>query len=148
MSIVTNTINLAPFLTRLVCPPTFPTGGGCRNYYTYLFLYVRKEPKYSIPIQKRELPRVTNIKCKNKKPAALFQLLTSKVLIAPLRRIMDCIRYANRDLDWMIDCHLPWNMIKFERITREKSHSVVGWRLHHHHRKVDQEKYTAGNMNI
>ena len=39
----------------------------------------------------------------------------------------------------MIDCHQPWDMIDLERIMREQCPSVVGWRLHHNHRRVDQE---------
>ena len=40
----------------------------------------------------------------------------------------------------MFDCHDPMDKINLERIMRERSPSVVGWRLHHHHRIVDQEE--------
>ena len=40
----------------------------------------------------------------------------------------------------MFDYHEPMDMINLERIKRERSPSVVGWRLHHDHRIVDQEK--------
>ena len=50
------------------------------------------------------------------------------------------VRYYGTDKDRMFDCHVPMDMINLERIMRERSPSVVGWRLHHHHRIVDQEE--------
>ena len=51
-----------------------------------------------------------------------------------------CVRYAGIEEDRMFDCHEPMDMINLERIMRERSPSVVGWRIHHHHRIVDQEE--------
>ena len=42
--------------------------------------------------------------------------------------------------DQMFDCQMPMYMINLEGIMRERSPSVVGWKLHHHHRIVDQEE--------
>ena len=50
------------------------------------------------------------------------------------------VRSVGEDEDRMFDCHEPVDMINSERIMREQSPSVVRWRLHHHHRIVDQEK--------
>ena len=50
------------------------------------------------------------------------------------------VRSVGEDKDRMIDCHEPMDMIHLERIMREQSPTVVGWRLHHHHRIVDQEE--------
>ena len=50
------------------------------------------------------------------------------------------VRSVGEDEDRMFDCHEPMDMINLERIMRERSPSVVGWRLHHHHRIVDQEE--------
>ena len=50
------------------------------------------------------------------------------------------VRSVGEDKDRMIDCHEPMDMIHLERIMREQSPSVVGWRLHHRHRIVDQEE--------
>ena len=50
------------------------------------------------------------------------------------------VRYCGIKEDRMFDCHEPMDMINLERIMRERSPSVVGWRLHHHHRTVDQEE--------
>ena len=51
-----------------------------------------------------------------------------------------CVRYAGEDKDQMFDCHEPRDMINLERIMRERSPGVAGWRLHHYHRIVDQEE--------
>ena len=50
------------------------------------------------------------------------------------------IRSVGEDEDRMFDCHEPMDMINLERSMRERSPSVVGWILHHHHRMVDQEE--------
>ena len=50
------------------------------------------------------------------------------------------VRYAYEDVDRMIDCHQPWNMIDLERLMREQSPRVVGWKFLHNHRLVDQEE--------
>ena len=50
------------------------------------------------------------------------------------------VRYRGNKDDRMFDCHEPYDMIALERIMRERSPSVIGWRLHHHHRIVDQEE--------
>ena len=50
------------------------------------------------------------------------------------------VRSVGEDKDRMFDCHEPMDMIDLERIRRKRSPSVVGWRLHHHHRIVDQEE--------
>ena len=50
------------------------------------------------------------------------------------------VRYCGNEEYRMFDCHEPMDMINLERIMRERSPSVIGWRLHHHHRIVDQEE--------
>ena len=50
------------------------------------------------------------------------------------------VRSLGEDEDRMFDCHEPVEMINLERIMRKRSPSVVRWRLHHHHRIVDQGK--------
>ena len=48
------------------------------------------------------------------------------------------VHFVDEDMDQMFDCHEPVEMINLERIMRKRSPSVVRWRLHHHHRIVDQ----------
>ena len=50
------------------------------------------------------------------------------------------LRSAGEDKDRMFDCPEQMDMLNLERIMREQSPNVVGWRLHHHHRIVDQEE--------
>ena len=52
------------------------------------------------------------------------------------------VRYAYEDKDRMFDCTKPIDMINLERIIRERTPVVVGWRLHHHHREVVEETQT------
>ena len=49
-------------------------------------------------------------------------------------------RSVDEDEDRMFDCHEPVDMINLERIMRERSPSVAGWRLHQQHRTADQEE--------
>ena len=49
------------------------------------------------------------------------------------------VRYFDRDDDQVIDCHEPLDMIALEKIMREHSENVMGWRLWHHNREVDEE---------
>ena len=50
------------------------------------------------------------------------------------------VRYCVNEDNQMFDCHEPYDMIALERIMIERNPSVRGWRLHHHHRIVDQEE--------
>lgn len=50
------------------------------------------------------------------------------------------VRYFDRDGDQVINCHEPEEMIALEKIMREHSANVMGWRLWHHNREVDIEQ--------
>ena len=50
------------------------------------------------------------------------------------------VRYHDTEVDKMFDCHQPYNMIQLEKIMRERSPRVMGWRFQHHRRALDQEE--------
>ena len=49
------------------------------------------------------------------------------------------VRYHDSEVDEMFDLHHPWHRIQLERIMRQRSPRVMGWRFQHHHRALDQE---------
>ena len=49
------------------------------------------------------------------------------------------VRYHDTEVDKMFDCHQPYDMIQLEKIMRERSPRVMGWRFQEHHRLVEAD---------
>ena len=55
------------------------------------------------------------------------------------------VRFAYENKDRMFDCMKPTDMSNLQDIIAERSHGVIGWRLHHHHRE-DKNLALANEM--